>query len=278
MPKPPKGNAVVAPILYALACACVLSASVPARAQTGSSAESSAVPAQAKEDPAKVRPMQVGDRWVYRFHNKGDKLEPVEQWQQVLRINGNDAFMYFSDGRANADRKEWLSRWDQKRAKQVELFAIDLSRNNGIGERFGNSQPADDFIQLPLAEGKKYKFTRNWPDGRGHDEYSVTVGPLKKHRLLAGEFWAYEIEGKGWWYNTTSPERSSGRLELIELWSPELGRFIKQTYKNWTSNARPWSNSESELTLWQPAAAPVKDIEALAEAQRGGTGGAATGK
>lgn len=72
--------------------------------------------------------MQVGDRWVYSFHNKGDKLEPVEQWQQVLRVSGTDAWLYSWDGRVNTNRREWVSRWDQKRAKAAEFFAINLAQ------------------------------------------------------------------------------------------------------------------------------------------------------
>ncbi len=217
------------------------------------------------EASATVRPMQVGDRYVYRFHNKGDKHEPVEQWQQVLRINGSDAWMYAFDGRANITRAEWLIRWDQKRAKSAETFNINLSNANGQGSRIGNFQPFDDAIQLPVTEGKTYKVKWDWNSGNGYDEYTMTVGPLKKHTVTAGEFWAYEVVGKGWW-NCTRECTGSGRLERREVWSPEIGRMIRQVQQSWNGRNSLWNNNEWELTQWQPAVPLVKDIAALAAA------------
>jgi len=212
-----------------------------------------------------VRPMQVGDRWVYRFHNKGDKREPFEQWQQVLRTNGSDAGMYVYSGDPNLERTEWLLRWDQKRAKASESFAIDLTRANGIENRISNFQPQDDNIQLPLIEGKTYKVKFDWGNGNGYDEITWTVGPLKKHIVAAGEFWAHELVGKGWW-NCTRECTGSGRIERRIQWSPELGREIRSTFQNWNTRGSLWENRGWELTQWQPAAPLVKDIAALATA------------
>jgi hypothetical protein len=240
-------------------------------AQTAAPSEPAAVtPAAiatpAVVDPSAVRAMQVGDKWVYRFHDIGNRREPVEMVNQVIRVQGSDAWMYGTDTVPNATYPEFIWRWDQKRAKAAERFNIDLSQRHGVGSRTANFQPEDDTIQLPLIPGKAYKVKFDWTNGAGYTELTLKVGELKPVKVAAGEFMAYEIVGKGWWNNTSAA--ISGRAENVYWWSPQVGRFIKRTTQDWNPRGSLWNNSSWELIHWQPQVALVKDIAAMAEAEQ----------
>lgn len=240
--------------------------SPPAWTQTAAPTEPAVAAPPTVVDPSAVRAMQVGDKWVYRFHNLGDRREPVDFMRQVLRVDGTDAWIYGTDPNPNATYPEYIFRWDQKRAKAAERFNIDLNRRHGVGLRTGNFQPEDDTIQLPLIPGKTYKVKLDWTDGAGYTELTFKVGELKAVKVAAGEFMAYEIVGKGWWNNTRAS--ASGRAEDVYWWAPQMGVFVKRTMQSWSTWGSLWNNRSLELIQWQPEAALVKDIAAMAEAEQ----------
>jgi hypothetical protein len=135
----------------------------------------------------------------------------------------------------------------------MEGFALDKSKPLAMGKRLWNAQLDDDWFQFPLTDGKTYKLKRNWRNGEGYNEWTAQVGPLVPVKVQAGTFNAREVVFKGRWYRT-SGGNWSGNAEMTQYWSPDLGRVLKGTFRNWNPNGSLWDNNNLELVRWEPQA------------------------
>ena len=96
-----------------------------------------------------TRAMQVGDKWVYRFEDPGNKKTAVEQLWQVVHVDGANAWMYSNDPARPPGQQETMVRWDQVRGWRMEGFALDKSKPLAMGKRLWNVQLDDDWFQFP---------------------------------------------------------------------------------------------------------------------------------
>ena len=60
---------------------------------------------------------EVGDKWTYRFHNKGDKREPYALTNQVKAVDGTSAWIYGESQQVNSQLPRYVWRYDIKRAE-----------------------------------------------------------------------------------------------------------------------------------------------------------------
>ena len=74
---------------------------------------------------------EVGDKWTYRFHNKGDKREPYLFINQVKFLDGGSAWILNESQQIGAQVTRSVWRYDLKRADYVERFDSDPAAANG---------------------------------------------------------------------------------------------------------------------------------------------------
>lgn len=203
----------------------------------------------------------VGDKWTFRYSNLGDKKEPVTYTHQAISSKNDSAWIYGESQDPNARRSKYILQFDYKRAKNVEGFEFKPTEPNKAGSRYGNWQPQNDVVSLPLEVGKKFKFDEEYSNGNGTNEYTATVEAFEKVKTEAGEFEAYRIKYSGWWNSkTSSGEGISGKLEMMRWWSPAVKREVKISFKSWTGRGKVWGDNETELVKWEPKAQLPQDF------------------
>lgn len=107
-------------------------------------------------------------------------------------------------------------------------------------------------VKFPLAEGKKwdstffYKTTSNGTLGK--TERECKVAGREKVSSPAGEFDAYRIECRGYWY----ANGYSGKQEDTLWYAPDVKWLVKARYKFWQSGALA-SHDEVSLTEYKNA-------------------------
>lgn len=210
--------------------------------------------------------MAVGDKWTYKFSNLGDRREPYTFTHQAARLSADSTWIYGESKEPEARRPQFLTRWDNKRAKAVESFMFNAKNPVQPGSRFANWQPQDDFVQFPLEVGKSWKvrFAFNDANVTSRTDYTVEVVAFEKIKVAAGEFDSFVLRGRGYW-TCESGCSGSGRAEQTLWYAPAVKREIKLTNKSWTTQSSPWNNNERELIAWEPAAAlPATFASAIA--------------
>lgn len=197
---------------------------------------------------------EVGDKWTYRYHNKGDKREPYLYVNEVKARDGASAWVYGESQQPNANPPKYVWRVDLAKAAYVERFAFDAAAANGAGARLANRQANDSWLQFPLAVGKSYKVKVTWDDGKGFDEYTAEVQAFEKIKVEAGEFDAYRVRYSGYW-NRRDGGNYSGRAEQVGWYAPVVKGTVKWSYTNRSSNGGPWNDTTTELVKWEPGPA-----------------------
>lgn len=168
----------------------------------------------------------VGDKWTYRVHNKGDRLEPYVLTDQAFKSDAGSGWFFQETQEPNAPRKQAVWRYDYKRADRMEGFEFQPQSPSFSGARFSNRQPLEDYIQLPLLVGKKYTVKRDWDSGQGFDKLDAEVVAFEKVKTEAGEFDAYRIKLSGWWTRTVDGN-FSGSVGTTIHFAPAIKKFVK---------------------------------------------------
>ncbi len=195
----------------------------------------------------------VGDKWTYRYHNKGDKREPYLYTQEVKFSDGASAWLHGDSQEPNARRPKYVWRVDVAKAAFVERFELDPAATNGAGKRVTDRQANDSWLQFPMAVGSKFKVKSNWDNGQGFDEYTAEVQAFEKVKVEAGEFDAYRIKYSGYW-NQRQGGNYSGRAEQTTWYAPAVKGSVKWNYSNRTGNGQAWNDTYTELVKWEPGA------------------------
>ncbi len=196
---------------------------------------------------------EVGDKWTYRFHNKGDKREPYLYNNQVRFLDADSAWTYGESQENPAQVTTSVWRFDLKRAAYVERFNSDPAAANGAGKRTIDRTSSDGALQFPLAVGKRFRVKFNWDNGRGFDELDAEVQAFEKIKVDGGEFDAYRIKYSGFW-NQREGVNYSGRVERTNWYAPAVKGLVKFTYINHQRNGLVWNDTVTELVKWEPAA------------------------
>ncbi len=196
---------------------------------------------------------ETGDKWTYRFHNKGDKRDPYLYSSKVNFIDGTSAWLHGESQEVNAPLPKYVWRFDLLRADFVDRFEFDPAASNGIGRRTISRESNSAMVAFPVSVGKKYKVKLNWDNGRGFDELDAEVLAFEKVKVEAGEFDAYRIRYTGFW-NQREGGNFTGRTERFVWYAPAVKGFIKSTYTNRTNNGAAWNDMTTELVKWEPAA------------------------
>lgn len=197
---------------------------------------------------------EVGDKWTYRYHNTGDRKEPYLFTNQTYKSEGGSGWLYVEFQNNESPRKQAVHRYDYKRADVKERFDFNATKPTQLGKRYGNSQPADDWIQFPLTVGKKYEIKFDWDNGEGNNKYDVEVQSFEKVKTAAGEFDAYRIKASGWWTRTSNGS-GSGRAEQVIHYAPSVKRVVKWDYFDRSGNGSTWNANNTELVKYEPKAA-----------------------
>lgn len=196
----------------------------------------------------------VGDKWTYRFHNKGDKREPYLYSNQIKTIDGDSAWVYSETNETNARYPRSVWRQEMRSAEFVERFEFDEAAANGAGKSIVNRAKNDKWLQFPLAVGKKYTVKRHWDNGNGFDEFTAEVQATEKVKVEGGEFDSYRIRFTGFW-NQRVGGNYSGRSENIFWYAPEVKGVVKWLYTNRNSGGSAWNDMTTELVKWEPSVA-----------------------
>lgn len=194
---------------------------------------------------------EVGDKWTFRFHNKGDKWNPHIYTSEVKSIDGTSVWILGETQQANVPPKH-VRRHDLKRDMHMESFEFDPAAINGAGRRTEDHQKNDAPRQYPLAIGKKFSVKQYWSDGNGYREWKTEVEAYEKVTVEAGTFDAFRIKYSGWWTRTAGGT-GTGRSEWVQWYSPVAKSIVKEEGFNRTSNNMIWNQSITELVKWEPA-------------------------
>lgn len=202
---------------------------------------------------AEVPIFEVGDKWMYKTTNTGDRREPTTFFDMVTHVENDSAWLYgeSQDPRSRTPQFAW--RYDLKRAGFMESFAIDLNSADKLGDRRLNNMPNDDTLKFPLEVGKEWSVKEVWANGRGFTEYKAKVETFEKIKVEAGEFDSFKVTLKGFW-TRTSDGSGSGRAERVIWYSPQAKRDVRRTYEDRTQGGQPWNKNERELIKWEPKA------------------------
>lgn len=200
----------------------------------------------------------IGDKWTYRVHNKGDRKDTYIYTHQAFKSEGGSGWYFQETQEPNARRKQSVWRYDYKRADRMEGFDFNPQSSSFSGNRFSNRQPSDDVIQLPLSIGKKYAVKSDWDNGEGFTKYDAEVVAFEKIKTEAGEFEAYRIKLAGWWTNTS--RNITGRESVSIHFAPAIKKFVKWDRSSRTPNGSPWDDVEMELVKWEPKAQLPADM------------------
>lgn len=195
--------------------------------------------------------MEVGDKWTYRFHDKGDKRDPYTFTNEIKSVDITSAWILGETQQPNVPPK-YVWRYDLKRAGALERFEFDPAAPNGAGKRTFDGPKNDDGYQFPLVVGKKFTVKEHWNDGNGYTEYKAEVEAFEKVTVEAGTFDAFRIKYSGWW-TCTSGGTGSGRAERIRWYSPVTKNIVKGEAFDRTPGNQIWNLNTSELVKWEPA-------------------------
>lgn len=197
-------------------------------------------------------PMEVGDKWTYRFTNTGDKREPYTYTNEVKAIDGTSTWIYGETNQPNSRFPKYVNRYDTKSAELVEILEFDPAAPNGAGKRRVDRQANDKSLQFPLSVGLTYTVKQKWDNGNGFTEYKAEVQAYEKVKVEAGEFDAFRIKYTGFW-NNTRPQSYTGRAEWIRWYSPIAKNTVKSEYLDRQGNNQLWNQNVNELVKWEPA-------------------------
>lgn len=194
--------------------------------------------------------MEVGDKWTFRFHNKGDKREPYTVTNEVKSLDATSAWLHGETQQPNVPPK-YVWRYDLKRAGNLERFELDPAAPNGAGKRTLDLQKNDAALQFPLAVGKKFAVKEIWNDGNGFTEYKAEVEAFERVKVEAGEFDVFRIKYSGWWTRTSSGG-GSDRAERMNWYSP-IAKNIVKSEAILRGHGINWIHTTTELVKWEPA-------------------------
>jgi hypothetical protein len=221
--------------------------------------------AQTQPDALIVGPtFDVGDKWVYRLHDKGNLKDPVVFSEQVFKTNAESGRLYVDYPQNEHKGAIHVKRYDYKRLNERDRFAFDSQSSNLTGKRFSKTNSAGDFVQLPLEVGKKYSVTLNYTYSGAPVEsrYDAEVLSFDKVRTEAGEFKAYKIVYVGSWNNLNAG--TSGRLEAVRYFAPDAKRIVLAESKSWAFG-RLFDSDTLELIKWEPKAVLPDFLKSAAE-------------
>ena len=208
----------------------------------------------------------VGDKWTFRYQNLGDRKEPYLYSEQAFKSADGSGWLYHDESEnPSTTRKQSIARYDYKRGDIKEIFNFKPNNPKVPGSRFVNWQAIDDRIQFPIAVGKKYSLRVDWANDDGHTKSDVEIVAIEKIKIEAGEFDAYRIKLRGWW-NRTSTNSNSGKVEETLWFSPAAKRIVKREYIDYRSNGSAWNRNTSELVKWEPKASLSESLNKPAPA------------
>jgi hypothetical protein len=213
----------------------------------------SAVTAQVLD---KTPAFDVGDKWTYEYTNKGDRKASYIFTHQAYKADADSAWLYGETQQPNATRKQYVMRFDYKRADTIERFEYQPTIPNEPGLRFADSLKQDSAVQFPMAVGNKHdvKWVNN--DGSGYIEMEVKVESFEKVTVTAGEFDAYRVKYSGWWYNQNGGVTTgSGRASQTRWYAPSAKRIVKWEIADKRANGAPFNETTTELIKWEPKTA-----------------------
>lgn len=196
-------------------------------------------------------PMQVGDKWTFRYHNIGDRREPYIFTSEVRRVEGNNVWLYGETLDPNTNIPKYWWRYDIKRAGLMESFVYDENAPESRGKRVANNQKNDDPFQFPLEVGKKWAVREFWDDG--YIDLKAEVETIEKIKTEAGEFEAYRIKYSGWWVFTSNGS-GTGRSERTVWVAPAVKREVRREVRSYLADGRSWNQTKTELIKWEPVA------------------------
>jgi len=185
--------------------------------------------------------LSIGDRWVYKQTDIGNKKEPIFFSNEVKEANDEFAWLY---GKSGATEFWW--KYDVKQAKNIERRKFSQEAVDTRGETVVSQEKNDSRWQFPVEVGKSYSVKEYWTNqGQSLDrELKVIVRSYEKVRTAAGEFDTYRISGEGWWNNRSN--LASGRYEFAEWFAPAVKRIVKYEWKlSWQNQT--WDNVVGEV-------------------------------
>ncbi len=204
---------------------------------------------------------EVGDKWTYRYHDKGNNKEPYLYLDQTYKVWSHSGYIYRkTENPAEQQINQTVWRYDYKRSGLKEWFLFNPKNPTTTGRRILDYQPDDDAIQLPLTVGKKYSITRPLRGRGAHIKYDVEVEAFEKVKVEAGELDAYRIKLAGWWYMTEVNPQLSGRTNEVMYFAPAAKRVIKYEHYSRSSNGGQGDTIFEELVKWEPKAALVPEL------------------
>lgn len=157
---------------------------------------------------------KVGDTWEY---SNSDLLTGLEQSKTRLEITESDADGYTI--------RSFPSNIITRSSRSMNFAFKDEKRSSESGH-----------YQFPMEVGKSWKTVHFYSCGSGvcKDEFTREIVAKEKVKVPAGEFEAYKIVAKGWFYiveNRDGRTETSGRKELTYWYSPEVRRQVKYEWK-----------------------------------------------
>ena len=199
---------------------------------------------------------EAGDKWTFEFTNKGDLKKPYTITHQAYKVDAESGALYGESQDPSAKRKQYVLRFDYKRADTVEGFEYQPTAPMEPGLRYSEYLKADSAVQFPMAVGNKYDVKWPYPNGAGYFEMEAKVEGYEKLTVAAGTFDAYRIKYSGWWYNQKNGQTTAhGRAAQTRWYAPAAKRFVKWDTADRRADGGPFNETILELIKWEPQAA-----------------------
>lgn len=193
-----------------------------------------ALSAAAADDPPFLLwpQVKVGDRWTYRLSDG----KSMRIYDMTVTFVGEDAIQALSTvhGTGREVDTTWTREW------------------NAVSDRLtGSFYPDSGLLRFPLKPGAHYQ--AQYEVARPHSREAfrarnmldVSVIGWEEVTVPAGKFRALKVDASGTYERIDVRRR--GPLHVTLWYAPQVRRWVRSTFRNWTGDGRILRNESHEL-------------------------------
>lgn len=188
-----------------------------------------AAPCRAQNDAAVPRPLiKPDDSWSYRRTDYTQNL-PTITFRETVTF-ANERVIEVIDRRADKDKEvdsTYTSEWNAVSSPNSGIFVPDQGLLR-FPLRPGDTHDASYSVRFPRQGAYEVTHQRR-----------VRVMGWEEVKVPAGAFRALRVESEGTWYRVDLG--ISGGAKEVMWYSPQVKRYVKWTFDNWTPRGRSQS-------------------------------------
>lgn len=188
-----------------------------------------AAPCRAQDDAAVLRPLvKAGDAWSYR-RTDYTQSSPTITFRETVTF-ANERVIQMIDQRKGASREidtTYTAEWNAVSSPNSGIFV-----------------PDQGLLRFPLRPGDAHdssydvRFPRQGEREVKHERHVRVIG-WENVTVPAGTFRALRVESEGTWYRVDTG--FAGGAKEVMWYSPQVRRYVKWTFDNWTPRGRSQS-------------------------------------